>query len=52
MFAQGSEPELPPVTVTALNATTSRLKTEVQAESTQRPEMAASVVKAWLAEGG
>jgi flagellar M-ring protein FliF len=45
------EPELPPVKVPALNATTTRLKNEVQAESTQRPEMAASVVKAWLAEG-
>jgi flagellar M-ring protein FliF len=45
-----SEPELPPVKVTALNASTNRLKNEVQAESTQRPEMAASVVKAWLAE--
>jgi len=49
-LAQGAEPGLPPVSVPALSATTSRLKSEVQAESTQRPEMAASVVKAWLAE--
>lgn len=45
------EPELPPVSVPALNAVTNKLKNEVQAESTQRPEMAASVVKAWLTEG-
>lgn len=44
------EPELPPVKVPALSATTSRLKHEVQADSTQRPEVTASVVKAWLAE--
>jgi flagellar M-ring protein FliF len=44
------EPELPPVKVPALSATTSRLKNEVQADSTQRPEVTASVVKAWLAE--
>jgi flagellar M-ring protein FliF len=52
LAAEEAEPELPPVKVPALNAATSRLKNEVQAESTQRPEMAASVVKAWLAEGG
>lgn len=46
------EPELPPVKVPALNAAATRLKNEVQAESSQRPEMAASVVKAWLSEGG
>lgn len=45
------EPALPPIQMTALNSTTSRLKNEVQAESTQRPETTASVVKAWLAEG-
>ena len=45
-----AESELPPVKMTALNASTHRLKNEVQAESSQRPEMAASVVKAWLAE--
>ncbi len=44
------EPGLPPVKVPALSAATTRLKNEVQAESTQRPEMAASVVKAWLTE--
>ncbi len=44
------EPELPPVKVPALSAATTRLKNEVQAESTQRPEMAASVVKAWLTQ--
>jgi flagellar M-ring protein FliF len=47
-----ADPELPPVRISALNATTTRLKSEVQTESTHRPEMAASVVKAWLAEGG
>ena len=52
MGGEGTGGELPPVKVTALNATTTRLKNEVQAESTQRPEMAASVMKAWLAEGG
>jgi flagellar M-ring protein FliF len=44
------EPELPPVPVTAISATTTRLKNEVQAESTARPEMAAQVMKTWLAE--
>jgi flagellar M-ring protein FliF len=44
--------ELPSVKVPALNASTSKLKNEVQQESNQRPEMAASVVKTWLAEGG
>ena len=39
------------MSVPALNAVTNKLKNEVQAESTQRPEMAASVVKAWLTEG-
>ncbi len=51
MAAGETEAELPAVRVPALNATTSRLKHEVQAESTQRPEMAASVVKTWLTEG-
>jgi len=49
--AADPEPELPAVRVPALSATTSRLKHEVQSESTQRPEMAASVVKTWLSEG-
>ncbi len=48
--ASEADQELPPVRVPALNATTSRLKSELQAESTQRPETTASVVKAWLAE--
>ena len=48
--AQGDEPQLPPVQVSQLSATTTRLKNEVQAESTARPEMAAQVVKTWLAE--
>lgn len=42
--------ELPPVPVTAISATTTRLKNEVQAESTARPETAAQVMKTWLAE--
>jgi flagellar biosynthesis/type III secretory pathway M-ring protein FliF/YscJ len=42
------EPELPPVRVPELSSTTTRLKNEVQSETTQRPEVAASVVKAWL----
>lgn len=46
-----AELELPGVKVPALSATTTRLKNEVQSESGQRPEMAASVVKTWLAEG-
>lgn len=49
--SDSSEPELPVVKVPALNAAATRLKNEVQAESGQKPEMAASVVKAWLAEG-
>jgi len=49
--AMEPEPALPPIKVPALNATTTRLKNEVQNESTQRPETTASVVKAWLAEG-
>jgi len=49
--SQDLDVELPAVRVPALNATTNKLKNEVQAESTQRPEMAASVVKAWLSEG-
>ncbi len=44
----GREPELPVIRVPELSATTTRLKNEVQAESTQRPELAASVVKTWL----
>ncbi|MBP9201590.1 MAG: hypothetical protein KBF47_16370, partial [Gemmatimonadales bacterium] len=44
------ERELPAVKVPALSASTSKLKNEVQAESTQRPDMAASVVKAWLTQ--
>jgi flagellar M-ring protein FliF len=44
------EPALPPVQVSQLSATTTRLKTEVQAESTARPENTAQVVKTWLAE--
>lgn len=36
--------------VPALSASTSKLKNEVQAESTQRPDMAALVVKAWLTQ--
>lgn len=47
-----SDHELPPIKIAALEATTNRLKNEVQQESTQRPEMAASVVKTWLAESG
>jgi len=43
-----SEPELPPVRIPELSSTTTRLKNEVQSEATQRPEVAASVVKAWL----
>jgi flagellar M-ring protein FliF len=43
-----SEPELPFVRVPELSSTTTRLKNEVQSETTQRPEVAASVVKAWL----
>ncbi len=35
-FETRSDPELPPVPVTAISATTTRLKTEVQAESTAR----------------
>jgi flagellar M-ring protein FliF len=50
-FAQADEPQLPPVQVSQLSTTTTRLKNEVQAESTARPEMAAQVVKTWLAEG-
>jgi flagellar M-ring protein FliF len=49
-FPGASDPELPPVPVTAISATTTRLKTEVQAESTARPETAAQVMKTWLAE--
>lgn len=49
-FAASHEPELPPVPVTAISATTTRLKSEVQAESTARPETAAQVMKTWLAE--
>ena len=48
MSAGESEPELPPVRVPELSSTTTRLKNEVQSETTQRPEVAASVVKAWL----
>ncbi len=44
------DPPLPPVQVSQLSATTTRLKNEVTAESTARPEMAAQVVKTWLAE--
>ncbi|HWA59604.1 MAG TPA: flagellar M-ring protein FliF C-terminal domain-containing protein, partial [Gemmatimonadales bacterium] len=44
------ETPLPPVQVSQLSATTTRLKNEVTAESTARPEMAAQVVKTWLAE--
>ena len=43
-----AEPELPPVRVPELSSTTTRLKNEVQSETTQHPEVAASVVKAWL----
>ena len=49
-LAQAEEPQLPPVQVSQLSATTSRLKHEVQTESTARPEMTAQVVKTWLAE--
>lgn len=49
-FGGGLDPELPPVPVTAISATTTRLKHEVQAESTARPETAAQVMKTWLAE--
>lgn len=42
--------QLPPVQVSQLSATTTKLKNEVTAESTARPEMAAQVVKTWLAE--
>lgn len=41
---------LPPVKVSQLSSSTTKLKNEVQAESTARPEMAAQVVKTWLAE--
>lgn len=49
-LAAPEEPPLPPVQVSQLSATTTRLKNEVTAESTSRPEMAAQVVKTWLAE--
>jgi flagellar M-ring protein FliF len=49
-FPGGQDIELPPVPVTAISATTTRLKNEVQAESTARPETAAQVMKTWLAE--
>lgn len=49
-FQGEPEVQLPPVQVSQLSATTTKLKNEVTAESTSRPEMAASVVKTWLAE--
>ena len=49
-LGMAEEPALPPVQVSQLSATTTRLKTEVQAESTARPENTAQVVKTWLAE--
>ncbi|MEO8633724.1 MAG: flagellar basal-body MS-ring/collar protein FliF [Gemmatimonadales bacterium] len=46
------ELDLPPVRVPELSSSTTRLKSEVQSESSQRPEVAASVVKAWLSADG
>jgi flagellar M-ring protein FliF len=49
-LGSADEGHLPPVQVSQLSSTTTKLKNEVQAESTARPEMAAQVVKTWLAE--
>lgn len=45
------EPELPPVQVNQLSAVTSRLKHQVASDSAARPDMAAQVIKTWMAEG-
>jgi flagellar M-ring protein FliF len=45
------EPELPPVHVNQLSAVTSRLKHQVASDSAARPDMAAQVIKTWMAEG-
>jgi len=42
------EVELPPVVVPALAAVTTKLKNQVQLESSQSPETTARVVRAWL----